>query len=162
MAINLFGLEADDVRRHHFPMWDPLSASSKPTTATVTEKLEEAAAQVAGALNAEAIDAASIVDTVSPAYLQCRKAVRTLCALQFLWAATGLDPELAKAWREWLAWFFEGLAEGGATFLGGGATSTSDSDPDGPTSHISQYGLTVDSAADMSSAVPLLRKDDPI
>lgn len=159
MAINLFGLTAESVRKHHFPMWSSLSASSKPTLEVVTEKLDEAAAQIAGALNEEAIDASAIVaDT--PAYLQCRRAVRTACALQLLWAAAGLDPELAKAWREWLDAFLNGLGEGGATFLGGGATSTTPSDPDGPTSHISQYGLTTDSAENMSATVPLLRKDD--
>lgn len=160
MSTNLFGLSADDVRKHHFPMWSALSASSKPTLDVVTEKLAEAAAEVAGALNAEAINAAAITDASSPAYLQCRRAVRTACALQLLWAAAGLDPELAKAWREWMAAFFTGLDEGSATFLGGGATSTSPSDPDGPTSHISEYGLTTDSAENMSSTVPLLRKDD--
>lgn len=166
MAINLFGLTPADVRKHHFPMWDALSVSTKPTLATVQEKLEEAAGEIAGALNAEAIDAGSISDALdgngnhSPAFVQCRRAVRTACALQLLWSATGLDPELAKAWREWMKAFFDGLDEGGATFLGGGATSTTPSDPDGPTSHISEYGLQTDSAADMSSAVPLLRKDD--
>lgn len=159
MAINLFGLTPESVRKHHFPMWDALSPVSEPSLATVQEKLEEAAAQVAGALNAEAIDASAIV-TSTPAYLQCRRAVRTACALQLLWAATGVDPELAKAWREWLTAFFTGLNEGGATFLGGGATSTTPSDPNGPTSHISQYGLKTDDPANMSTAESILRKDD--
>lgn len=162
MATNLFGLTAESVRQHHFPMWSALSVSSKPTLAIVTEKLEEAAAQIAGALNEEAIDASAITDATTPAYLQCRRAVRTACALQLLWAAAGLDPELAKAWREWLDTFLRKLDESGATFLGGGATSTTPSDPDGPTSHVSQYGLTTDSAANMSSTVPLLRKDDQL
>ena len=159
-SINLFGLMPEDVRKHHFPMWSALSASSKPTLDVVQEKLDEAAADVAGRLFAENIDAATITDVDSPAYLQCRRAVRTLCALQLLWAAAGLDPEIAKAWREWLAEFFKGLADAGATFLGGGATATGDADPDGPTSHISYYGLTTDAADDMSTTVPALRKDD--
>lgn len=159
MALNLFGLAPSDVRAHHFPMWSALSTTSSPTLATVTQKLDEAAAEVAGRLNKEAIDASDI-EADSPAYLKCRKAVRIECALELAKSASGIDGDLVKSWRTWLDAFYEELAESGATGLGGGATSTSSSDPDGPTSHISEYSLTTDEADDMSSAVPSLRKDD--
>ena len=41
MALNLFGVDADAVRRHCFPHIDSFSATTAPTDTTVTEKFNE-------------------------------------------------------------------------------------------------------------------------
>lgn len=162
MALNEFGLTPESVRAHYFPSSDEWSADSNPSTTVVADMVNEEAGVLAGALNAEAIDAASISDTATPAYVQCRQVLREQVAIRVTRVKTGTDPELVKAWKSDVRAWYQGLADGGATFLGGGATAASSSDPDGPTSHISEYGLLTDDPRNMSSAVPLLRKDDQL
>lgn len=159
MASNLFGLTVDAVRAHHFPQADAWTAGSRPSEATVLETIGEEAALMAGKLALELVDASGIT-TDSSAYKLCRKMLRMQVASVVAKDMLGLDPAVAKAWDAVLARFYEDLADGGASYLGDGATASGNSDPDGPTSHISTYNLTPDAAADMSSVVPRLRMDD--
>ncbi len=85
-----------------------------------------------------------------------------MCALRVLRVSTQSDPALAKAYGDELKVRLENLAAQGATALGDESLNTGDSDPDGPTSHISQFGLETDSAADMSTTIPRLRRDDAL
>jgi hypothetical protein len=85
-----------------------------------------------------------------------------MTAAKLVGSMSGLDPELVKAWRAEINEWKKGLDEGGAAFLGDGATSSGTSDPDGPTSHISEYQLTQDTADKMSTVVPRLRRDDAL
>lgn len=160
MALNTFDVDPESVRAQYFPASDEWSAESNPSTAVVERMITEEAGRLAGALYAEAINAEAIIDAESPAYVQCAKVLRKQVAIEVTQIKTGIDPELVKAWRASVDAWYEGLAEGGETFLGGGATSTTPSDPDGPTSHITQFGLRTDEAQNMSSTVPFLRKDD--
>lgn len=162
MAINTFDIDPESVRAQYFPASDEWSTESNPSTAVVDRMITEEAGRLAGALNAEAIDAEAIVDDTSPAYVQCAKVLRKQVAIEVTQIKTGIDPELVKAWRAGVDAWYAGLAEGGATFLGGGAISTTPSDPDGPTSHITQFGLRTDEARLMSSTVPFMRKDDQL
>lgn len=162
MTASTFGVSAESVRRHHFPAFDAFSTTSNPTSATVGEVVAEEAARLAGWLALEEIDAASITDATSSAYLQCARIVRLLTATRLVGSMTGLDPELVRAWRADIAEWRKGLEDGGASFLGDGAASSGLSDPDGPTSHITEFGLTQDSADNMSTVVPRLRRDDAL
>lgn len=161
-TISLFGLNADSVRAHHFPNMDAWTSSSRPSSTTVTEVLNEEAGRLAGYLNAQNIDASSITDATSPAYLSCRKQLRMMVALVIARDMTGTAPQLAEKWEENTTAWLDALREKGATALGGGAVASGTSDPDGPTSHFSVYSLAGDDAADMSSTIPALRKDDEL
>lgn len=160
MPVSTFGVTADTVRRHRFPHLDAFSANTAPSLSTVTEAVERAAARLAGKLLLEAITASAITDATSSAYLWCQETLELMAAIRVSEAMTHRDSELLRVWRTEVEARFKELDEGGADALGGGATSTSASDPDGPTSHITQNNLTTDAAADMSTTVPRLRRDD--
>lgn len=161
MSANDFGVTAASVRSHHFPNADAWTTSSRPSSTAVAEAIDEEAAHMAGRLALENIDASSVT-TNSAAYYACRRILRMQVAVRVLRDMLGQDTELARAWEATIADWYVQLDAGGASFLGDGATATGTSDPDGPTSHISVYGLTVDSAESMSSTVPVMRKDDEL
>lgn len=160
MAVNEFGVTQQTVAQIHFPMWPAFSTSSKPTSTIVGTMITESAGVLAAKLYAETIT--TITDSASAAYLMCSEQLRRMVALKVLKASTQQDPELAKALQAEIDAWFAGLASGGGTFLGNEALQTGDSDPDGPTSHISEFGLTTDDADDMSTTVPRLRRDDSL
>lgn len=112
---------------------------------------------MAGALALEKIDAGAITIN-SSAYNACRKILRMQVAAVLARNIPGTDWPLSRSWTSTVdAWYVD-LAKGGASFLGDGATASGTSDPDGPTWHGSE--LTRDTTAEMSSTVPMLRKDD--
>ena len=160
MAVNEFGVTQQTVATHHFPMWPAFSTSSKPTAATVALLITESAGVLAGRLYGENI--ITITDATSAAYLMCAEQLRRMVALKVLKASTQQLPDLAKDLAEEIASWFTGLAAGGGTFLGDDSLSIGDADPDGPTNHINTFGLTTDAAADMSTTVPRLRRDDAL
>ena len=161
MASSLFGLTADAVRKHHFPHLEAFSASSAPSATVVSEALDEESARLAGYLALEAVDASAVV-SASAAYYQCKRVLRLMVALRIARDMTGQNAEAVKAWQADVdAWLLQ-LGDGGASFLGEGATASGTSDPDGPTSHISVYGLTEDETTSMSTVVPRLRRDDEL
>jgi hypothetical protein len=159
MALNLFGLTVDSVRAHHFPQADAWTATSRPSEATVTETIDEEAALMAGKLALELVNAFAIT-TDSDAYKLCRKILRMQVAVVVARDMTGADPALATRLETTVTKFYEDLDEGGASFLGSGATASGTSDADGPTSHVSVFNLETLSSDDMSSAAPVLRMDD--
>jgi hypothetical protein len=161
-APNTFGVAADGVRYHHFPQFDAFSASSNPTLATVTEMVSEVASELAGRLNMKRVASTTITDTTSPAYLSCRRILRMAVAARIAPAISGVDSALVAKWEAAVSDWYELLAVGGAVFLGDGAADTSESDPSGPNSHATVYGLTTDSAVNMSTTIPKLRKDDQL
>lgn len=161
MASSLFGLDAESVRRHHFPNFDAFSAGGRPSLATVSEVIEEEAAVMAGALRLQAIDASAITPA-SSAYNACRQTLRTQVAARLARNIPGIDSDLATSWDASVRRWYEGLDEGGDTFLGDGAVSTSTSDPDGPTDFISELGLEVGDAADASDVKAVLQRKDEL
>lgn len=161
-ALNIFGLTAEAVRAHHFPNADAWVASSRPSSTAVGEAIDEEAGLMAGKLALELVNAAAITTATSSAYLHCRKILRMQVASRVAKDMLGMDPSIAKAWDAAVAQFYKDLDEGGASFLGDGATATGSSDADGPTSHVSVNALETLAADDMSSAAPVLRMDDPL
>lgn len=161
MTVTTFGVTASSLRKSRYPHLDDFSANSAPTRVAVEEFIDRAAAKLDGKLLLEAIVAADI-EVLSAAYVNCARAVELQAAVYVAESATGKDNGLLTVWRDELKTFFAELDEDGAASLGSGATSTSNSDPDGPTSHISEFSLTTDEAADMSTVVPRLRRDDQL
>lgn len=161
-SVNAFGLTVASVRAHMFPHWGDFSNNSNPTTTTVGEIITEEAGDLASRLYREAVAASSITDSTSAPYLWCAKTLRLMVALRILRASTQQEPELNRAWVDELKLRLELLAADGATALGDASLQTGASDPDGPTSHISVYGLTTDDADDMSTTAPRLRRDDAL
>jgi hypothetical protein len=157
VASSSFGLDAESVRRHFFPNADAFSASSRPSSSTVAEVIEEEAAAMAGALSLESISADAIA-VASSAYRTCRRILRMQVAAKLIRLMSGVDTELAKSWDVSVADWYAKVASGGASFLGDGASTPGEADPDGPTWH--GTGLTQDTQAAQSSTVPALRKDD--
>jgi hypothetical protein len=157
MASNLFGITAAGVRSHHFAQQDAFSSTGQPTVATITEAISEEAAVMAGKLALELIDAESIEDD-SDAYKACARILRMQCAVRIALDMLRMDSELVRSWQATVAAWYADLEVGGAPFLGDGATTTGDEEPDGPTWHGTE--LEQDSTDDMSSTIPLLRKGD--
>lgn len=161
MALNDFGVTVESVRKHHFPNADAWTETSRPAESAVAEAIQEEAGVLAGALLLEAIDASTIAQD-SPAYVSCRKTLRMMVAMRIVADMTGQDPAVAKKWERAVEKWMDALDEGGDTFLGGGATSTTSSDPDGPTDFIGENSLEVGASADMSDVVPTLRRKDEL
>lgn len=159
MASNDFGLTPESVRKHHFPQADAWTEGSRPSESAVEETIAEEAAAMAGKLKLELIDASAIV-LDSDAFVMCRKVLRAQVASVVLKDMLGMDAALAKAWDRTVDAFYAGLDDGGASFLGDGATASGDAPADGPHSHATVFNLERDTAANMSSTVPKLRMDD--
>ena len=157
MASSSFGVDAESVRRHHFTNSDAFSTQSRPSVATVGEAIDEEAAVLAGALAREAIDASGITVS-SGAYVSCRKVLRMQVAARLARDIPGIDTALARSWSGSVTAWYEELAKSGATFLGDGAASGGDSQPDGPTWHGDL--LEQDAVGNRSDTIPLLRKSD--
>lgn len=159
-VINEFSLTPAKVRAHMFPRWNEFSDVSSPTEDIVEEMITEQAGNLAAKLYAENIIASGITTPDTAAYQWCVRTLKLMVAVAVLNATTMSDPELTKAYRAELKARLEDLDEKGATALGDAALDAGDSPADGPTTHINTFGLTTDSAEDMSDTVPLLRKSD--
>lgn len=164
MALPAFGVTAATVRAQLFPHWSDFSANSNPTAATVADIITEESGDFAALLYRENITASSVdaLGASTAPYQWCAKTLRLMVALRCLRASTQQEPQLAEAWKAELEQRLKLLAEEGATALGNASLQSGTSDPDGPTSHISVYSLTTDSADDMSTVVPRLRRDDAL
>ena len=163
MAVNEFGVTAAKVSAMYFPQWTGgFSTSSNPNAVTVGLIIEESAAVLEGRLYGENITASAITTATDAAYIMCAGQLRRMSALRIFRETTQQNPDLAKSLEAEIDAWFKQLAEKGGTFLGNSSLNSGDADPDGPTSHITQYGLTTDDADDMSTTVPRLRRDDEL
>lgn len=160
MAVEVFGVTSTTVRQHCFPRLDNFSATTSPTSTTVTAKVDVAGARLAAALAKESITPASIValGATDPSYVICADIVRKMTALS-LYIPTD-DPETAKGWQKDVDGFLKQLGEDAGVALANEDLVTEPSEPDGPTHHIDEYGLDIGDTDDASSAEPALRKDD--
>lgn len=163
MSVATFSVTADSVRTAHFPHWSAFSATTKPTSTQVATAITEEAADLGGRLSLKRIDPSGIDSTANPnGYAWCQKTLKLMVAVYVAKAATAQNPELAKALQALLDERLEALDRHGETLLVDVEASDSGSPPEGPTTHISAYGLEVDDSADMSTTVPRLRRDDAL
>lgn len=162
MPVVTYGVTPDSVRRLYFPHLDAPGANTVPSLSTQETIIAEESAELYGRLLREAVDAQAVgaLGPTEAPYLWCAKTLGLMAAVRIAEASTHKDYQLLQAWRATLKARFEALRDDGATALGDSSLEVSDSPVDGPTTHISQYRLTADSAADMSTTVPRLRKDD--
>ncbi len=159
MALELYGVTVESVRKHHFPQADAWTASSRPSEAAVGETIDECAGRLAGALSVESVAVTGLATTA--AYVSCRAQLRMMVAIVISRDMLGVDPAIARAWKTEVREWFEGLDESNVAFLGDGAVITSVNEPDGPTDFISNLNLEVGDPSEASDVKPVLqRKDD--
>lgn len=164
MPVQTFGVTPSAVRAHHFPQLTPFSTASKPTEATVQEKIQDGGAELAGRLSIEGISADTLADgggtTYPNAYRWCARYVRLYAAIGALQAGATADPEVAKAWRDELREMQQHLDTYGSSALGDAPAPSSDGN--GPITFIERHNLDIDSSEDMSSLVPAFHMDDEL
>lgn len=161
MAIATFGVTYTTLAAHHFPALTP-STASKPTAATMTEKVKDGAADLAGRLAQKGITAANISEDDHPnAYQWASKYVRLYAAIGALQAGATADPEVVKAWRAELKDMQEALAEHGYLALGGDLSAPSEA-AEGVLTHISNHDLDVGDETDISDVIPTFRRSDQL
>ncbi len=162
MALPAFGVTAGTVRAQMFPHWADFTANSSPTATTVADIITEESGDLVARLYRENVTASSIGGADTAPYQWCAKTLRLMVALRILRASTVQEPQLAEAWKAELDERLKLLGEEGATAVGDSTLQSGTSDPDGPTSHVSVYGLTTDESTNMSTTVPRLRRDDAL
>lgn len=160
MAISVFGVTHGSLRSHHFPhMTGSFTADSQPTATIVGEMIDAAAAELAGKLLAEGVTPSSITSASNPnAYAWCADTVRLGAAARVAKSMTGMNAEVAKAWRDEFDARCELLEENGYIVLGD--VTVPDEEPNGPRSHIGSHGLDTGDPDDASSVEPRARRSD--
>lgn len=162
MAVTTFSITAATVQTAHFPHWQPFSATTKPTSTQVATWITEEAADLGGKLALKSIAASGIDSDTPNALAWCQKTLKLMVAVRVAKAATASNPELAKTLQDDIDARLEALDKHGATLLVDVTASETGNPPEGPTTHISTYSLTVDDSSDMSTTVPRLRRDDAL
>lgn len=162
MTVSVFGVDADDVRRHHFPHLTSYDATTSPTETTVTEMIGSAGARLAGKLRLKSIDPTAITDTASEAYTWCADTIRLDVATRIPPTQSGIDPAEHQRRIDELKDRFKDLSEGGADALGDGASADeTESEPEGPITHFTENSsIEVSDDEDASDAEPRLRYGD--
>jgi hypothetical protein len=159
--VGVFGVVADDVRRHYFPALALYDATTSPTETTVDEMIAAATAKLLGKLALKSITIEN--DSSLRAYKWCADTVRLHVATRIPPTVSGVDPEEHNRWKAELKERYTDLSEGGADVLGEGATaSASSTEPEGPVEFLTELGIDTGDAADASSAIPRLRYDDEL
>jgi hypothetical protein len=163
VTVAIFDVVADDVRKEHFAYLPPWDTTTSPTEDTVTNLIRSAAAKLSGKLALKSIDATSITDIDTPAFIWCADTIKLDVATCIPPTVSGLDPEEYRRRRDELKERYTDLSEGGADVLGEGATaSASSTEPEGPVEFLTELGIDTGDAADASSAIPRLRYDDEL
>lgn len=164
VSVTTFGVVADDVRAEYFPHWSAFSATTKPTSTVVATFITEEGADLGGRLRLESITPSTVTSGSTPeAYAWCQKTLRLMVAIRVARASTAQNPDVVKAWKTELDERLEQLNRHGTVVLGDAVASDSTSPPEGPTTHITQYGLDVgDPNRDSSSVEPRLRRSDEL
>ena len=161
MAINEFGVDATRVRDDYFPALPPFDDESNPSGTTIARYITEAAAELAGKLLLQVIDPVFITDPATSQYVWCAQTVTLMVAIRVLGVQTGQNPEAMKGWQEILAARLKDLDANGSLALGYDDTG-SDGNPKGPTTYLTELGLSMPDSADASGVDPVLRRDDEL
>lgn len=162
MPVVTFGVTPDSVRRMYFPHLDAPGPNTVPSLSTQETIISEEAAELFGRLLREAVDAQAVgaLGPTEAPYLWCAKTLGLMVAVRVAEASTHKDYQLLQTWRSTLKDRWAAFQQDGATALGDESLEVSDSPVNGPTSHISEYGLETEDPANYSSVRPLFFKDD--
>jgi hypothetical protein len=162
MTINEFDVNVVQLRDDYFPhVTAGFTENSSPTAETVERYITEEAATLGGKLLLASISVDDIVDDESSEWVWCTKVLTLMVAIRTLQVMSGQNPAVAEAWEKRLAGMLADLSENGELALGLDS-SGSDSDPKGPTDHISELGLDIGDTADASDVIPSLRRSDAL
>lgn len=157
MAVNVFGVTHQMLRATYFAHLGDFSAYSTPTDTVVTQEVARKAAYLEGRLRKEAIDAASVTDSSSSAYLICQELLLLAAAIGLSGLMTGQSPEWLRALELRLERRYRELDDDGWTALG---TPQPQEEPDGPNTHIDAHNLELEDEADISPLTHKLRARD--
>lgn len=161
--MNTFGVVADTIRTEYFTWLEAFSTTTNPSSATVLVVIGKQAAMLAGRLKMESISADNITDASYPvAYSMCADVLGKMAAVAIGQNMTGMNAELLKAWQTAIDAWFKALNDNGAVFLGDAALEADGAPPDGPTTHINHFGLSVTSGIEPSSIDPIFSRDDKL
>jgi len=162
VGVSVFGVTPANAYRRHLPQHPPPQADSNPDIDTVSEIIDECAADLEGALAEESITANAITVSNSAAYLWCRQTLRLMVMVRVLPVLQGQDSPLLKVLQADLDRRLRNLASRGYLALGSGVTGPS-IQPDGPSHWIDALGLeTATNDANASSVTAPFRKDDQL
>jgi hypothetical protein len=163
MTVEVYGVTADAVRRHHFPQLASFADDTAPTETTVDEMVDAAGARLAGKLGLKSVTV-DVTDTTSPAYAWCADTIRLDVACRIPPTQSGIDPDEYKRRLDELKERYKELSEGGADALGEGASADeTDSEPEGPVTHLTENSsIELQDSTDASDSIPRLRYDDEI
>ena len=162
MTINVFGVDADSLRRHYFPHLDGFSTSSAPTLVTVTERIQRAGARLGNHLYLRNIDAGTIIDATSPAWAWCAETLSLIAAIRLAQVMSGLNADVVKGWQADLDERFKLIEDNGEAALGPGVDSFGESQSAGPTDFIDELAIDTGDDSLASSAAPVLRRSDAL
>jgi hypothetical protein len=161
MSIRTFGVTHTIVRGRYFPQLGAFTQNSNPSLTRVTEAISDAAADLAGKLAMEGLDAGALEDGILSypnAYAWCAKTIRLATAIELLPVMSHQDPEVVKAWRVELKDRYKALDDFGYVALGDAPAPSTPSN--GPITHINRNDLELSDSDDMSSVIPTFRRDD--
>lgn len=162
MPITLFGITATKVRDHHFPQIGAFSTATKPTATAVGEMIDEAAADLAGALSQQGLSAADLTQNAYPAaYAWCAKTVRLAAAIAVMRGSSTANPEVAKAWEKELRERYKELEDKGYLALGDAPAPAAD-EANFVITHLGRHGLDTGDEDNISELEPVFRRDDQI
>lgn len=160
MSVNLFDVDPAMIRDDYYPMLGEFASDSQPTADTIERWVSQEAATLEGKLRKESLTGESYTDDESAPWLWCQKTLSLMVALRPGWPQAAVTPEnTLKRWKEDLDARMKDLDENGAVALGESAATET---PNGATSHISQYDLSVGDIGDASDATPPFRKSDQL
>ena len=161
MSLATFTVTCTKVHAHYFAKQSDFSAYSNPSSSTVTEMIQDSAAELAGKLSAKGVTASDITSADHPqAYQWCAETVRLGAAIRAAQTMTSADPEVVKAWQKKLDARFKALEDWGAEALG---DAGADADAAKIQTHIANHSLdTTLDGEEPSNSIPYLRGDDDL
>lgn len=161
--MNDFDVDETTIRNEYFTWMEAFSTTTNPSAATVLVVIGKQSAMLAGRLKMESISADSITEADYPvAYSMCADVLGKMAAVAIGQNMTGMNAELLKAWQAAIDAWFKALSDNGAVFLGDSGLEASGAPPDGPTTHINHFGLSVSSGVEPSSIDPIFKRDDQL
>lgn len=157
---NTFGVTDTLLQRTHFAQAGAFTSYSTPSDEVVAAVIQRKSARLAAKLLKEGIDATSITDEDSNAYLLGQEIVLLESAVEVMEMMTGQTPEIVRLQEQKLKGIYDELEEEG--WLAMGAPDT-DATPlvSGPHSHLDS-GIETEDLADVSSVLHKLRARDQL
>lgn len=163
MAVPIFAITQTQVHDHYFPSLAAFGTGTVPTTATVLEMINSAAAVIGGRLARRGLPPATVSAdagaTYPLAYAWVQRYIRLHSAIAAYQAMAG-GGTVPENWKLEIAGMERELEDLGLDCLGDAPAPAQDSD--GPRTHIQNHGLDTGDDLDISDAIPPFRMGDKL